>query len=197
MKTWALGLLCLLALSAITCSDSKSPEITPPKVEIEQLYLFDVYHENSAWGYVLRGTYVDNQGNVVSYDHSFERWAPERYRPPSSFTLEELNEKYIAPIDTIAHIDAETLLEMFSLIEEVNLGDLSEGQQMGFDVGRFAHVCYGYNQSTGRYGEILLSEGGNYSRRNLSEAAIELVNWLNALLAEANGEGEERLLRAI
>jgi hypothetical protein len=189
MKTWALRFFCLLALTAVACSDSQSPEVLPPEVEIEQKYLFDVYYVNGAWGYVLRGTYVDNQGNVVSYDHSFERWIPEGHRW-TSFTLEELDEKYIAPIDTIAHVDAKTLLDMFSLIEEVDLGDLSEGRTTGFDMGTFAHVCYRYNDSTGRYGEILLSEAGDYTRRNQSDAAIELVEWLNAVLAEANEKGK-------
>jgi hypothetical protein len=183
-------LLLLSALSAIACSDSKSPEISPPEVEIEQPYLFDVYMVNSAWGYVLKGTHVDNQGNVVSYDHSFERWPPDSYRPRNSFTLEELKEKYIAPSDTIAHVDKETLLDMFSLIEEASLGEISRGERTGFDMGSFSHVCYRYDQSTGRYAEVLLSETGDFTRTNLSDAAAELVDWLNALLVEAYDKGE-------
>ena len=188
MRAWALRLLLLSALLAIACSDSKSPEISPPEVEIEQLYLFDVYLVNSAWGYVLKGTYVDNQGNVVSYDHSFERWPPESYRPRNGFTLEELKEKYIAPSDTIAKVDKETLLDMLSLIEEASLGEISKGERTGFDMGTFAHVCYRYDQSTGRYTEVLLSETGDYTRTNLSDAAVQLVNWLDAVLSEAYDE---------
>ena len=191
MRTWAWRLLLLPALTGIACSDSKSPELLPPDVEIEQLYLFDVYLVNSAWGYILRGTYVDNQGNVVSYDHSFERWIPlEEYRPCNSFTLEELKEKYIAPSDTVAHVDKETLLDMFSLIEEASLGELSEGTTTGFDMGTYAHVCYQYDQGTDRYIEVLLSEAGDYTRANLSDAAVELLDWLNTVLADAYGEGK-------
>jgi len=190
MRAWTLRLLLLSALSAIACSDSKSPEMSPPKVEIEQLYLFDVYLLNSAWGYVLKGTYVDNQGNVVSYDHSFERWTPGMYRPPISLTLEELNEKYIAPTDTIAHVDNKTLIDMFDLIEEASLGELSEGQQTGFDMGQFSHVCYRYDSDTNRYAEVLLSTTGNFTQTNLSDAAIELRDWLDSLLADVGDKGE-------
>lgn len=188
MKAWGLRLLCLLALSAITCSDSKSPEISPPKVEIEQLYLFDVYYQNAAWGYMLSGTYVDNQGNVVSYDHSFERWTPDCYRPPCSFTLEELNEKYIAPSDTIAHVEEDTLFDMFSFIEEASYGELSKPERTGFDMGQFSHVCYRYDDVTERYTEILLSTTGDITQTNLSDVAIELRDWINTVLAEAHGE---------
>ena len=182
MIAWALRLLFLLTLTAIACSDSKSPEIVPPKIEIEQLYLFDVYYANGAWGYVLTGTYVDNQGNVVSYDHSFARWIPEnRY----SLTIEELSEKYIAPLDTIAHVDEETLYDMYNLIEEASLGELSEGEQTGFDMGLFLYVCYKYDDDTDRYIQVLLSKTGDYTQTNLSDAAIELTDWLNAVLADA------------
>lgn len=187
MRIWAWRLLLLPALTAIACSDSHSPEIAPPEAEIEQPYLYDVYLVNSAWGYLLRGTYVDNQGNVVSYDHSFERWTPKKRH---SFTLRELKDKYIAPTDTLAHVDQETLLDMFSLIEEASLGELSEGTTTGFDMGTYAHVCYRYDQSTNRYIEVLLSEAGDYTRTNLSDAAVELVDWLNTVLADAYGEGK-------
>ena len=188
MRAWTLRLLLLAALTAIACSDSKSPKMSPPEVEIEQLFLFDVYRVNSAWGYVLKGTYVDNQGRFVSYDHSFERWPSDSYRPRNSFTLEELKEKYIAPSDTIAKVDKETLLDMFGLIEEASLGEISKGERTGFDMGAFAHVCYRYDQSTGRYTEVLLSQTGDFTRANLSDAAVELVDWLNAVLADAYGE---------
>ncbi len=178
----ALRLLSLLALTAIACSDSKSPEIVPPKITIEQLYLFDVYFVNAAWGYMLKGTYVDNQGNVVSYDHSFALWIPEnRY----VLTIEELNEKYTAPSDTIAHVDEETLHDMFNLIEEASHGELSKPETTGFDMGQLLHVCYRYDNGSGRYTEVLLSTKGDITQRNLSDAAIELRDWLNAVLADA------------
>jgi hypothetical protein len=183
-----LRLLFFLTLASTACSDAESPEALPPDGEIEQAFLFDVYYVNGAWGYVLKGTYVDNQGNVVSYDHSFERWAPEDYRR-MSFTLGELKEKYIAASDTIAHVDKKTLLDMYSLIGGAARGEISKGERTGFDIGTFAHVCYVYNQDTGRYGEVLLSQTGDYTRRNVSDEAIELVSWLNSLMFDAYDEG--------
>jgi hypothetical protein len=79
---------------------------------------------------------------------------------------------------------------MFSLIEEASSGELSKSEFGGFDMGQFSHVCYRYDDVTDRYIEILLSTTGDYTQTHLSDAAIELRDWLNSLLADAGDKGE-------
>lgn len=70
-------LLAIVVFLLVGCGESGDPVVVDPGSSIEQEYLFDVYFINVASGYVLAGTYIDRSGDVVSYDHSFERWIIE------------------------------------------------------------------------------------------------------------------------
>lgn len=171
----------LLVLCVAGCNDVKTPEFGSPEPTIEQQYLFDVYSVNFSWGYTLTGTYIDRQGNVIRYDHSFEQWSAANF---DSLSRAELDEKFVAPTDTIAHIDRATLLEMFGKIEPASGGELTEREFMGPDMGGKAMVCYRYDEETDHYLKVLLSLTGSYRQSNLSDAAIELEAWFSAVLAE-------------
>ena len=171
-----------LAFVALGCRDIQRPIITLPETGVEQSYLFDTYYVNFSWGYTLNGTYIDQQGNVITYDHSFEQWSAANF---DSLTRAELDEKYVAPTDTIAHIDPLTLREMFEKIEPASGGELSERIFMGPDAGGRASVCYKYDEDTERYIRVLLSLTGSYRQTNLSEAAMELQTWLEEVLSSA------------
>jgi len=174
-------ILALLILGAIACHDVKSPSLSTPEPTIEQRYLFDSYYVNFSWGYTLRGTFVDEQGNVIRYDHSFEQWTAANF---DSLSRAELDEKFIAPTDTIAHIDRATLLQMYKLIEPASQGELSEREFMGPDQGGSTRICYRYDEETDHYIKVLLSLTGTYRQTNLSEAAMVLDDWFRSVLAD-------------
>ena len=177
--------LALLAFVISGCSDSESGGAVRPETTIDQKYLFDIYYVNFAWGYHLGGTFIDNQGNVVKYDHSFERWNAEDF---DNLTEAELDEKFISPQDTVAVVDLATLFDQFKKIEAASLGELSERTHVGYDMGGSSYVCYKYDEETERYVQVLLSLTGDYTQDNLSVEATELKDWLRSIL---NPDSEE------
>jgi hypothetical protein len=178
MKFQRLLPLALFLGFLIGCNEAKSPDIALPEMTIGPEYLFDVYYVNFAWGYQMRGTYIDNCGNVVSYDHSFARWLPEDSR---SLTPEELNDKFSSPVDTVGAVDMAVLWEMFNKIEAASMGESSERECPGRDGGATTYICYRYDEDTERFNRVLLSTYGDCIQTNLSTEAVELYNWLRSV----------------
>lgn len=179
MKPWSVLFLVLLLSALLGCSDSVGPSEIQPDLTIEQKYLFDAWYVNYSHGYQLRGTYINNEGYVVRYNHSFEQWVPEDW---DNLTEAELDEKYVAPYDTVAVINPATLYEMYEKITLASLGELSERENVAYDAGAGRRVCYQYDETSGRYGNVLLVRSGSWTQTNLSAEAMELNDWLSSVM---------------
>ena len=179
MERWGAYILALLLSALLGCSDPGVPGEVLPDLTIEQKYLFDTYSINFAWGYHLAGTYIDNEGYVVRYNHSFEQWVADDFY---NLTQAELDEKYVAPYDTVAVIDPAILYEMYEKIVPASQGELSERVHTGSDAGSATRVCYRYDETSERYARVLLTLAGDYTQTNLSAAAEELDDWLSLVL---------------
>jgi hypothetical protein len=179
VKKLLFAISALVVLGLVGCSDSDPHRVDRPARAIDQKYLFDIYSVNFSWGYHLVGTFIDDQGHVVRYDHSFERWEAEDF---GNLAEAELDEKFISPQDTLAVIDPATLLDKFQKIRAAGRGELSERVQSGYDMGGSSYVCYWYDEEQERYVRVLLSLTGDFTQTNLSDEAIELTNWLRSVL---------------
>jgi hypothetical protein len=78
--------------------------------------LFEFHSINNAKGYRHLGFYVDNEGNVYSYDYdkSGERWRPQA---KDNLTEEVLLSNYAPAKKMIGTVAPDLLWEMFKLIE--------------------------------------------------------------------------------
>jgi hypothetical protein len=163
-----LFLFCLILL-IFSCSVENSGS---------QKFLFEVEYTNDAWGYVLTGFYVDNEGNVFSYDHGDEEWQPNH---KSFYTEKELQEKYSHSKQLVKTIDSKLLSERYDLVKEASRGPLSEPFLRCFDMGRLTYLAYRYETQTGKYEPIILHRAGSMAQKNISEGANSLFEWLNTI----------------
>jgi hypothetical protein len=170
-------LVLLLALAPLACDDSATAPPTEPLSSLSQEYLFEVGYANFAWGFTMKGVFVDRRGNVYEYDHSFEPWKPER---SDGFTAEELRDKFQVR-ERVDHIELSVLREMASLIDPAQEGKLSERVNRCYDAGGVQYLAYEYDPVRDLYTPILLYEAGDWASQNLSEAARELREWLFTL----------------
>jgi len=163
--------------SLTACDDPQAPG-EPAGGLAETTYLFDVYHVNHAWGYTLRGHYIDSAGNVFAYDHSHEAWYPE---DPSNLTAEELAEKFSEVTEQVATVEDRRLRRMERLIAIAARQGLSDPESGPCDAGIVYYIGYRYNQTSERYHPVILSQFGDWIRYNESEAAVQLRDWLDDL----------------
>ncbi len=85
--------------------------------------LFEFHSINNAKGYRHLGFYVDNEGNVYSYDYdkSGERWRPQA---KDDLTEEVLLSNYAPAKKMIGTVAPDLLWEMFKLIERRVMADI-------------------------------------------------------------------------
>ncbi len=180
-RPWA---TCLAAVAVVAAAMGCDGTLAPDGGRVavtDQHYLFDVYYVNFAWGYRLQGAYIDNRGNVVTYDHSAAVWSPE---DPEHPTEAELAEKYSANADTVAVVAPLTLRYQAFLIGGAGAGPLSDPVQTGFDMGAWTKVAYRYDAAAERYERVLLDTAGDVTQTNLSPEASRLIRWLATTLGE-------------
>lgn len=145
---------------------------------IGQKVFFEVSYLNYAWGYQLRGFYIDYQGNVYKYNHSDERWETAR---SDTITEAELLEKYSHEKELIAKIPCDTLLQKCNMIQAASEGELSEKIHRCYDAGALSYLAYTYHAKNKEYTPVLLYLAGDVAQKNLSEAAQLLFDWLKAV----------------
>jgi len=151
--------------------------LTTPKAvnAIEQKFLFEIMYLNYAWGFQLRGIYIDNQGHVYKYNHSHEVWRPSN---TEFYTEKELLRKYESNKEFIETVNKQTLLEMYNLIKAADEGKLSKAVQKCNDAGTTAYIAYLFDSKASTYKPLLLYQTGDWAQKNLSESAKVLYEWL-------------------
>ncbi len=153
--------------------------LTVPKAvgedPIRQKFLFEITYVNHAWGFQLRGIYIDNQGRVYKYDHSHEVWQPSN---PELYTEEELFRKFESNKEFVKTVDKQVLFEMYNLINAANEGMLSKPVSNCADAGFTAYLAYLFDRKAHTYKPILLYQTGDWAQKNLSQSAKVLYEWL-------------------
>jgi len=145
------------------------------KPSTEQRYLFEYSHINFAWGFQMSGMYIDKNGNVYKYNHSHAPWKPsnEEY-----LTEEDLQEKYAHKNELVSTIDHSVLDKMHKLTRPAGEGEISQSQKKCFDAGSGIYTGYLFGSKTGQYKPVLLYQVGDRPKKNLSDEAKVLYEWL-------------------
>jgi len=141
-------------------------------------------HTNHAWGYRHRGIYVDGAGGVFRYVHGTADHRLLRV-PADSLTEQALLARYAPGRRPMGTVPARQMAERYRQVVAASVGELSERVRRGADMGTTVRRCYLPDASTGVYREVLLRQGGDWSRENRAPAAAQLSAWLDSLALRA------------
>lgn len=175
MKTTWILLAGLLLWAGCDTTSTANKETTA----ISQRILFEVEHINYAWIPTWLGFYVDNEGQVFSYDIGDGAWDPAN---EATYTEAELLEKYDHQKKLIGQVDQETLLQQVALIQDASTGELTKPENRCADAGANTFRAFLYDESAERYTPVLLQQEGDFIQQNLSEDAQALSTWLKSLV---------------
>ena len=168
MKNIFITLMLLLFMPPLAPAMSGKPSI-------EQEYLFEYSHINFAWGFQMSGIYIDREGNVYKYNHSHGPWKPSS----DKFFIEtDLQEKYAHKKELLTGIDKSVLDKMHKLITPASDGEIFRSQKKCFDFGSGTYTAYLFDSKTGQYKPLLLYQIGDRPKKNLSDEAKVLYEWL-------------------
>lgn len=153
---------------------TSEPDTTPVG---DGKYLFEMTYVNYAWGYRLQGSYIDNRGNIYSYQypHGASPWTPADY---DSLTEAELRAKYDSSATLIGHVDLSALRWMYSLIPAAEQGTITDPVHVCSDFGKVDYLAYVYSPETQTYKTVLLYRAGDMAMMNTSEDAHRLYHSL-------------------
>lgn len=175
MRKTSLFLPAFLFAGLAGCTLSSTDEGDTP---IDQEFLFEVEYVNFAWGLTWKGFYVDHDGDVWTYELD----APWPHADASSYTAQELLEKYEAGRVKVAHVDGDRLRRMFDLVDDAARGTLTDPVNRCADAGEVSFRAWSSDTATERYRPVLLRQEGDWARENTSAAARELYSWLKSLV---------------
>ncbi|MCU4164674.1 hypothetical protein [Carboxylicivirga caseinilyticus] len=155
-------------------SCQKDTEILPNNQRI----LFQVEYLNYAWVYQHNGFLIDCSGNIYYYNNPSE-W--NFIEDDGTFHEEAMNEN-LTFTDSITHsIDNYEIIDKAAKIYQASIGPISDLKCEMADAGTIVYSAYILNNRTHKYHRILLKQSGDCSRENLSQAAIQLYQWLQLI----------------
>ena len=142
--------------------------------------LFDCYHVNFAWGYTLKGFYIDGDGKIYTYDRKGDPWLPDSVQKGShSYPGPDLMSKFSNP-KSAGRIDSSIIKQKSGLIRPASRGEIFR-QQQAYDAGWSGCVAYLFDKHTDTYTAILLGAEGDFLEKNSSREAKSLLLWLRSL----------------
>lgn len=157
---------------------------SPPGVHFGQV-VFDCYYVNFAWGYTLRGSYVDRDGRILMYDRKGEPWLPESVeRGDRTITAQDLLDKF-RNTSLVGRVEADVLRAKLALVEPASRGKLTREQRMN-DAGGYGCSAYLHDPTQDSYQEIILASDGDWAIHNSTPEARALHQWLTDLLSQAS-----------
>ncbi len=151
------------------CSDC------PP---IGQYILFEVCYSNFAWAPTLKGFYVNNNGQVITYEYDYDQvtWPAPQWH--EEYTEWELMYRYNHNPRLCQTIPDYQLNVMYQLVEPASEGPISDTVFRCFDFGEIYSVAYIFDADNGVYQPVLLELAGDFAQKNFSPEAEQLVEWL-------------------
>jgi hypothetical protein len=151
-------------------------------IQIEQTFVFQVEHVNRAWGYMLKGFYIDNKGRWYTFNHSHEPWQPaDEKRVEEKELIEKFQNKTLQ-----GYIDMSELKKMYKLVEPASKGSLSQPEHLCADFGIISYKAYIYDEDSTTYTPVILYRAGDVGQKNLSFAGRTLFEWLRKIDSEYN-----------
>jgi hypothetical protein len=157
-------------------------ESNPP----EQKYIFDVYYVNYAWGFTMRGIYIDNNGDMFSYQVSPTDTVSRDslrmlHRYGMNIKEHDLDMKFSFNKKFIKNIGPTVVIKKLGDLYNVPLNAYSDTLGTGADMGAYVYSGYIFDIKSNTYREVELKVSGDVSYYNTSNNATELVSWLSSI----------------
>lgn len=171
-------MIALLALGAAGCSSRADEPLTDR--DIAGAVLFETYEVDFSFNYKLRGTYIDGDGLVWSYDHSGTPWYPSGLKP-GELSAKDMLSKHRNAVQ-IGTVDRALLLDMAQMIKPASRGKIVKLPILGSSGGKL-EVAYIYDKSDGSYTEVILAGSGDRAATNSAAEAKVLLDYMH----EVNG----------
>ena len=162
---------------------SVAPTSTTPTIAMVDP-VFDCYHVNSAWGYILAGKVIDAEGTIWNYGKRGKAWLPALVKEGDAvyLTTADLQAKFAEPTKA-GHVDAKTLADNSALIAKAAQGKLTQTDTGTRDAGSSTCHAYIHAEAQQRYRDIELGTDGGVSDMRVANDAAEaqtLLTWLKS-----------------
>ncbi len=168
-----------IVLAAIILTGKGCEEMLHTNEQLpDQEYFFLFEYINFAWGYQHNGWLMDSTGTVRYFE------VPEKWMVPSTDAAIEIPgiENYVSRADSvITKVDRSVLIRKAQLIDTAAKGEFTEPENVMADAGSWSYYALQYDPDRETYKRILLKQDGDWEIENLSEAAMELYDWMREI----------------
>jgi hypothetical protein len=161
-------LSCLLAVVITGCKKN----IT---VSNRQAILFEFEYVNYAWNYQHYGFFIDNEGNVLTYNN------PETWNFPDRdlrISEDKVAENLLMCTNSGIRIPKPELQKYSNHIKNIASSKVSALKNAADDAGSAEYICYHYSESTGMYKGTIIKMEGDFTCENLNFFSRKVVEWL-------------------
>lgn len=144
----------------------------------DQEYFFLYEYINFAWGYQHNGWLMDSAGTARYFE------VPEKWMVPSTDAAIEIPgiENYVSRADSvITKVDRSVLIRKAQLIDAAAKGKFTDPENVMADAGSWSYYALQYDRDSETCERILLKQDGDWEIENLSEAAMELYDWMQSI----------------
>jgi hypothetical protein len=141
----------------------------------KQVILFQFEYVNYAWGYQHNGFFIDNNGNVLTYNN------PEEWNYPDNNL--NLNESQVAEnlgkcLKTSIKIPKEELQKYTNYIKNIASSKVTALKNVAADAGSSEFICYQFSESNATYKGYLIKMEGDFTCENLNFFSKKVSAWM-------------------
>jgi hypothetical protein len=144
----------------------------------KQKILFQFEYVNYAWGYQHNGFFIDNDGNVLTYNK------PENWNFPD-------NDRSIGEIQVLENlgkcsfsgtrIGREEFQKYTNFIKNIASSKITAMKNVAADAGSYEYICYQYSGTNQTYKGYLIKMEGDFSCENLNFYSKKVVLWMKEI----------------
>lgn len=141
----------------------------------KQKLLFQFDYVNYAWGYQHTGFFIDNEGNVLTYENP-ENW--NFLDDNNQISDMQVSENILKCKHSDKKIPADELLKFTGYINNIASTKISAMKNVAADAGSYEYFCYQYSEENESYKGYLIKMEGDFTCENLNFYAKKVVAWM-------------------
>ena len=141
----------------------------------KQVILFQMEYINYAWGYQHHGYFIDNEGNVLTYENPEEWNFPGENQIISQNLLFENLSKCTKYERIIPHDELEKVSKH---IVNIAASKVTAQKNVGADMGSLTYNCFQFDEGSLTYKSYLIRMEGDYTCENLNLFSRKVALWM-------------------
>jgi len=124
------------------------------------------------------GFFIDNEGNVLTYDNPVEWNFPDK---DLNITENQVDENISRCMISGKSIPVEELMKFSNFIENISSSKVTAVKNSGTDTGKSVFICYQFFEGTGTYKGYLIKMEGDSSCENLNFYSKKVTLWMKEI----------------